>query len=104
MSMADERIEPDKSGFGSQAEEGSADRKKRGKRAGNEGASNKKQRSKGVEGLLWILRRSIVPLIMFIMLVTGLYVGYVVFGNQPEADVFSWSTWQHLYDLIFAES
>nr|MBC9201877.1 DNA-directed RNA polymerase subunit beta [Paenibacillus sp. PL91] len=54
--------------------------------------------------LLWFLRKSIVPLIMVIMLVTGLYVGYVVVGNQPNEDVFSWSTWQHLYDLVFAES
>lgn len=102
MSMADERIERDR--FESQAEEGSTDRKKRGKRANNEGASNKKQRSKGVKMLLWALRKSIVPLMMIIMLVTGLYVGYVVVGKQPDGDVFHWSTWQHLYDLIFAES
>ncbi|OME87574.1 hypothetical protein BK120_04065 [Paenibacillus sp. FSL A5-0031] len=54
--------------------------------------------------LLWLLRKSIVPLIMIIMLVAGLYIGYAVIGKQPEDEVFSWATWQHLYDLVFAES
>ncbi|WP_424766629.1 DNA-directed RNA polymerase subunit beta [Paenibacillus sp. sgz302251] len=104
MSMADERIDRETSGVGSQAEEGGSEKKKRNKRAKADGSSNKKQRPKGVRVLLWILRKSIVPLIMLIMLISGLYVGYVVIGNQPENDVFNWSTWRHLYDLVFAES
>lgn len=104
MSMADERMDREESGFGSTAEEGSAGRKKSKSRSKADGGSKKKQRSQGVNMLLWILRRSIVPLIMVIMLVAGLYIGYVVLGKQAEGEVFSWATWRHLYDLVFAES
>ena len=54
--------------------------------------------------ILWLLRKSIVPVIMIVMLIVGLYVGYVYLGDQPKDEVFKWSTWRHLYDLIFAES
>lgn len=54
--------------------------------------------------LLWILRKSIAPIIMIIMLVAGLYIGYVILGGQPKEDVFQFSTWKHMWDLIFAES
>ncbi|CAM4475960.1 hypothetical protein FHS16_004684 [Paenibacillus endophyticus] len=107
MSMADERMDREESGFNSTAEEGRSGRKKRETRVKADKSSDKndkKQRSKGLSILLWILRKSIVPVIMIIMLVAGLYIGYVVVGKQAEADVFSWATWQHLYDLIFAES
>ncbi|MGO4547508.1 DNA-directed RNA polymerase subunit beta [Paenibacillus sp. 2TAB23] len=104
MSMADERMDREQSGFKSTAEEGRSGRKKRETRVKADKSSEKKQRSKGLSILLWILRKSIVPVIMVIMLVAGLYIGYVVVGKQAEADVFSWATWQHLYDLIFAES
>lgn len=104
MSMADERIDREANGFESQAEDGGSDKKKRGKRAKTDVSAKKKQRPKGVRVLLWLLRKSIVPLIMIIMLIVGLYVGYVVVGKQPEDEVFQWSTWQHLYDLVFAES
>ncbi|WP_231637354.1 MULTISPECIES: DNA-directed RNA polymerase subunit beta [Bacillales] len=104
MSMADERIDREASGVGSQAEESGSGRKKRKSRAKADGSSEKKQRPKGVRVLLWFLRKSIVPLIMVIMLVAGLYVGYVVVGKQPNEEVFSWATWQHLYDLVFADS
>lgn len=62
------------------------------------------ERPLGVRILLWILRKSIVPIIMIIMLVAGLYIGYTVLGEQPKEEVFQWPTWRHLYDLIFAES
>ncbi|WP_169507390.1 DNA-directed RNA polymerase subunit beta [Paenibacillus harenae] len=104
MSMADE-IDRPAGGIGSQAEKsGTVRPKKRAGRAKAEGSSDKKQRPKGLKVLLWIMRKSIVPLIMLIMLIAGLYIGYVVVGNGPESDVFSWSTWKHLYDLVFAES
>ncbi|ANY70689.1 hypothetical protein BBD42_11010 [Paenibacillus sp. BIHB 4019] len=54
--------------------------------------------------ILWILRRSIVPCIMVIMLIAGLYIGYTVLGKQSGDDVFQWSTWQHVYDLVFSDS
>jgi hypothetical protein len=53
---------------------------------------------------LWLLRKSIVPIIMIVMLIVGLYGGYVFLGDGPKGDVFKWETWRHLYDLIFAES
>ena len=62
------------------------------------------ERPLGVRILFWLLRKSIVPIIMIIMLVAGLYIGYTVLGNQPKEEVFQWPTWRHLYDLIFAES
>lgn len=104
MSIADERIEREASGFESQAEEGGSGRKKRSNSAKSEGGSNKKRRLGGARILLWLLRKGIIPLIMVIMLVAGLYIGYAVVGKQPEGEVFSWATWRHLYDLIFAES
>lgn len=103
MSMADERIDREASGFRSQAEEGGS-RRKRSSRAKAEASSNKKRRPKGAQMLLWILRKGIVPIIMVIMLVAGLYIGYAVVGKQPVGEVFSWATWRHLYDLVFAES
>ncbi|MCA0757515.1 DNA-directed RNA polymerase subunit beta [Paenibacillus sp. N4] len=105
MSMADERIDREEiGGIGSQPEESGTGSRKRVVRAKAEGSSKQKQRPKWANVLLWILRRSIVPLIMIIMLIAGLYAGYVVIGHGPTGDVFSWSTWRHLYDLIFAES
>lgn len=104
MSMADEQMEREASGSGRKAEEKSSGRPKRSNSEKAEKSSNKKRRPKGVSVLLWILRKSIVPLIMVIMLVAGLYIGYTVIGKQPNDEVFSWSTWQHLYDLVFSES
>lgn len=52
----------------------------------------------------WLFRKSIVPVIMIVMLIAGLYIGYVYLGKASKDDVFEWSTWQHLYNLIFAES
>lgn len=104
MSMADERIDREASVFGSQSEESASRRKKRSSPAKAEGRPDKKRRLKGAQLLLRILRKGIVPIIMVIMLVAGLYIGYAVVGKQPEGEVFSWATWRHLYDLVFAES
>ncbi|MEK3883927.1 DNA-directed RNA polymerase subunit beta [Paenibacillus sp. PL2-23] len=52
----------------------------------------------------WLLRKSIVPIIMIVMLLAGLYAGYTILGSGPKDDVFKIETWRHLYDLIFAES
>ncbi|MDQ0113628.1 DNA-directed RNA polymerase subunit beta [Paenibacillus harenae] len=95
MNMADERV--DNGGRG----EGEDTPKREGSKTK---AKTKKQRSKGANIAFWILRKSIVPVIMVIMLIAGLYAGYVVLGNGPGDEVFSWSTWQHLYDLVFADS
>ncbi|MFF2889952.1 DNA-directed RNA polymerase subunit beta [Paenibacillus sp. NPDC057967] len=52
----------------------------------------------------WMLRKSIVPIVMIVMLIVGLYVGFVFLGDGSKNDVFEWATWRHLYDLVFAES
>ncbi|MEI7025689.1 DNA-directed RNA polymerase subunit beta [Paenibacillus sp. y28] len=44
------------------------------------------------------------PLLCLLAGVTGLLVGYVYLGRQEPHEVFSWSTWKHLYDLVFADS
>jgi hypothetical protein len=64
----------------------------------------RKRRPKAARILLWMLRKSIVPVICLIALIGGLYLGYVTFGKGPEADVWQWSTWRHMYDLIFSNS
>ncbi|ANS77300.1 hypothetical protein AWM70_17355 [Paenibacillus yonginensis] len=32
----------------------------------------------------------------------GVGVGYVFFGKQPWSDLLEWSTWHHVYDLVFS--
>ena len=33
----------------------------------------------------------------------GLYVGYVQLGGGQSQDVLQWSTWQHVFDLVFKD-
>lgn len=54
--------------------------------------------------LLFLLRKSIVPLILIVALIAGMYAGYVVLGKGSETDVLEWETWKHMYDLIFSDS
>jgi len=46
----------------------------------------------------WIL----IPLLLVAALGGGLIVGYVVLGKKEFSDVLQWSTWRHVYDLVFA--
>lgn len=46
----------------------------------------------------WIL----IPLLLLAALGGGLVVGYVVLGKKEFSDVLQWSTWRHVYDLVFA--
>lgn len=127
--MVDDRIEPNQGGFRNQTTTNGQDREARGdirlgeqlnrvqKLNANRGkgditaSADEDEEDPDDKGLptwlrivLWLMRKSIVPIIMIIMLVLGLYVGYVILGKQPKGEVFEWSTWRHLYDLIFAES
>lgn len=52
---------------------------------------------------LKLLRFLIVPVLCIGALYVGLYVGYTVVGEQPSDDVLEWSTWKHLYDLVFTD-
>jgi len=57
-----------------------------------------------VRMLLWVLRKSIVPILLVLALVGGAFIGYVLLGEGDRADVWKWETWRHLYDLIFMDS
>ncbi|MFF2483685.1 DNA-directed RNA polymerase subunit beta [Paenibacillus sp. NPDC058071] len=106
MSMADQRIALSRRASAEQAgerERGSrSDKPSEGRESGDNN-NKRKKRPMGVRILLWLLRKSIVPIIMIVMLVAGLYIGYAVVGKQPGDEVFSVSTWKHLYDLIFSD-
>ncbi|RRJ62326.1 DNA-directed RNA polymerase subunit beta [Paenibacillus oralis] len=52
----------------------------------------------------WIVILRIVLILLFLVvaLVAGTVVGYVVFGKQDASDIWQWSTWRHVFDLVFA--
>ncbi|UVI29925.1 DNA-directed RNA polymerase subunit beta [Paenibacillus spongiae] len=62
------------------------------------------KRNPALRVFLWLLRKSIVPLLCLLAVVGGLYIGFSVIGKQPGSEVFEWSTWRHMYDLVFADS
>ncbi|MNI74656.1 DNA-directed RNA polymerase subunit beta [compost metagenome] len=49
-----------------------------------------------------LLRLVLVLLLLVIALVGGMIVGYTVFGKQDMSDALQWSTWRHVFDLVFA--
>jgi hypothetical protein len=49
------------------------------------------------------LRFWLVPVLCLIALIIGLHIGYGQLGGKNMADVWDFSTWKHLYDLVFAE-
>ncbi|AKG36589.1 DNA-directed RNA polymerase subunit beta [Paenibacillus durus] len=49
-----------------------------------------------------VVRWFLIPLLLLLALGGGLAVGYVVLGKKELSDVFHWSTWKHVYDLVFA--
>ncbi|RCX19108.1 DNA-directed RNA polymerase subunit beta [Fontibacillus phaseoli] len=53
-------------------------------------------------GWITLLRIVLVLLFLVIALVGGTAVGFVVLGKQDIGGVFEWSTWQHVFDLVFA--
>jgi len=70
----------------------------------NSKSSVRVKRNPALRVFLWLLRKSIVPLLCLIAVVGGLYLGFTVVGKQPGSEVFEWSTWKHMYDLVFADS
>ena len=50
---------------------------------------------------LKILRYLLVPALCVAALFIGLTIGYSVIGGESASDVFKFSTWKHLYDLVF---
>ncbi|WP_438348824.1 DNA-directed RNA polymerase subunit beta [Paenibacillus sp. FA6] len=51
-----------------------------------------------------IVLRWLVPVFLLIGLMSGMIVGYVVFGKRSINEVFHWETWKHVLDLVFAPS
>ena len=52
----------------------------------------------------WRIARILIFIAVWVIAIyAGLSVGYVIIGKRPLGDVFQWSTWQHIFDLIFAK-
>lgn len=53
-----------------------------------------------------VLRNLLITLSVLILLVAavagGMVFGYVMLGKQSMHDIWEWSTWKHVYDLVFA--
>lgn len=49
-----------------------------------------------------IVQWFLIPLLLVAALSSGLVVGYVVLGKKEFSDVLVWSTWKHVYDLVFS--
>lgn len=64
--------------------------------------TKKKLRPRWVWMLLWLLRMLIVPVLSVCALLVGLWIGYSYIGGAEAADIWKWSTWKHLFDLVFA--
>lgn len=51
----------------------------------------------------WLVARwFLIPVLLVLALAGGMVAGYVVLGKQDIGSVFQWSTWKHVYDLVFA--
>lgn len=44
----------------------------------------------------------LILLFLILAIAGGMVFGYVMLGKQPMHDVLEWSTWKHVYDLVFA--
>ncbi|GGF87410.1 hypothetical protein GCM10010912_35840 [Paenibacillus albidus] len=44
----------------------------------------------------------LIPLLLVGSLACGLVAGYVILGKSELSDVLRFSTWKHVYDLVFA--
>ncbi|WP_337033272.1 DNA-directed RNA polymerase subunit beta [Paenibacillus illinoisensis] len=58
----------------------------------------KKKKKSGWRVARWFL----IPVLLVLALAGGMVAGYVVLGKQDIGSVFQWSTWKHVYDLVFA--
>ncbi|WP_334072184.1 MULTISPECIES: DNA-directed RNA polymerase subunit beta [Paenibacillus] len=53
-------------------------------------------------GWIIVLRMLLILLFLVIALVGGAAIGYVVLGKQELSGILQWSTWKHVFDLVFA--
>lgn len=49
-----------------------------------------------------IIQIFLIPMLLAGALGGGMVAGYVILGNGNLQEVLEWSTWQHVYDLVFA--
>lgn len=63
-----------------------------------ETAEVKKKRS----GWWTLLKLVLIVVLLFFALFGGMIVGYTVLGKQDLSEALQWSTWQHVFDLVFA--
>jgi hypothetical protein len=69
----------------------------------NEIAKEQPDRAKWVRVMLRVSRILLVPALCVLAVIAGLIVGFVYVGGQSAAEAMEWSTWQHIFDLVFAE-
>ncbi|ASA24519.1 DNA-directed RNA polymerase subunit beta [Paenibacillus donghaensis] len=63
--------------------------------------TQKQERKRGISK--WsITQWFLIPLLLVAALGGGLVAGYVIVGKREFSDVLQWSTWKHVYDLVFA--
>lgn len=63
--------------------------------------TQKPQRKRGISK--WgITQWFLIPLLLMVALGGGLVAGYVIVGKREFSEVLQWSTWKHVYDLVFA--
>lgn len=58
-----------------------------------------RRKRRWVWSLVWTL---VILIILLAAGFGGVVVGYVFFGKQPWSDLLEWSTWRHVYDLVFS--
>lgn len=49
-----------------------------------------------------LLKLVLIVFLLFFALFGGMIVGYTVLGKQDLSEALQWSTWQHVFDLVFA--
>ncbi len=60
-----------------------------------------RRKKSGGTGIPAWIKIMIIPVLLFLSVVTGAIVGYSVLGDGSAGDVFDLKTWKHMYDLIF---
>ncbi len=64
--------------------------------ADSHGISDRKQIiTKRAIKILWL------PMLLVVVLITGLIIGHTVIGDQPAGDIFDLDMWEHIYKLIY---
>jgi hypothetical protein len=52
---------------------------------------------------LKISRWLLVPTLSIIAIIAGMLIGFVYVGGQSLSDAMQWSSWRHVYDLVFTK-